>query len=235
LSAMVPTRVLTPIVKQEEDPSNSFDDSGCFLGDERDKSDCMETRTHKGTRWSDSKTSSGVPRNIGWRFSDDITRCRDSMSEYSYTDIGENPWVVTIVPLPIVEDDLSRGPPPTQPDKPQVLPQARGDTYLRPFSQIRLRPGLAPLQVRCGFSRKALAEQLTHAQSVTTPCVEQPTTHPNEGVSTGIDVKTMTNFRNTTASALEESVKAISIKKKGFRKWWRAVFGRTESAASHPR
>jgi hypothetical protein len=140
---MEPTRFLTPIVEQEADLSNSFDDSGCFIGDERDKRDCMETRTGEGTRWSDSRTSNGVPRNIGWRFSDDITRCRDLMSECSYTDMGENPWFVTIVPLPIVEDDLSRGPPPTQPDKPQVLPQARGDKYLRPFSQIRLRPGLA--------------------------------------------------------------------------------------------
>jgi hypothetical protein len=235
-SAMHPNRVLTSIVEQEENSIGGFDDSGFSLKDECDRGDDMKTQTGECTTWRHSKTSS-VPRNIGWRFSDDIIPRCNSMSDCGYNDMGEKPQGLITTPLQIVKDGMARDPPSVQPEEPRVLLQARADRNLRSFSQVWSRPSLTAFQVKCRYSHTSPAAQLTSAQRVTTPsrvCMEQQVTHPHNGASIGIDMATKMHLNEATTSVSEESVKAQSTKRKGFRGWWRRVFGRTGSASPQP-
>jgi hypothetical protein len=135
-SSEKPTHVLTPIVEQEENASDGFDDSGCFLDDEDglagvSASDLGSTQRKSETaqydeRWRNSRGS--LPRNIGWRFSDDldggaVARSRDSMSDDSYDEMEDSPHIAVEVPPPVAEDDMIQAPSSFHLESPQqVLP-----------------------------------------------------------------------------------------------------------------
>jgi phage gp46-like protein len=79
-----------------------------------------------------------------------------------------------------------------------------------------------PTKVWCGYRRKGLAERLTDAQSYTTTGIistEQPQTNSHDSTSTSSDDDLKTYVIS----------KGTSNKKKGFRGWWREVFGRMAS------
>jgi hypothetical protein len=238
-SSEKPTHVLTAIVEQEEDASDGFDDSGCFLDDEdghagASASDLGCTQRESETtqydeRWRNSRGS--LPRNIGWRFSDDldggaVARSRDSMSDDSYDEMEDGPHVAVEVPPSVTEDDMTQAPSSFHPESPQhVLPLNGGEKTPQPVNHNRLRRGPSPLQVSCEYSHQKPAERLTDAQNVpnlSMAYAEQPMTIVHDSTSTRSDVDLKAHATKDTTPS----------RKKGFRGWCRGVFGRTEGRAS---
>jgi hypothetical protein len=183
-----------------------------------------EAQPEPATTCCDENNRNSVPRNIGWRFSVDIVRCRDSLSDYSDEELEEDLDVAVEVSAPMAEDDPARVPSPVQPETPkQDLPLTGDDKSLQPISHTRWQRSLSPLRVWCGCKHKCSAEQLTDVQNFTTTSMiytEQPPKNPHDSASTsssGADPKT----HATSNSA--------SSKKKSFRRWVRGVFGRVAS------
>jgi hypothetical protein len=180
-SAMLPKRtVAQPHREKEETPEDSNDDSGCFMEDyaegdvevETPVMDDLEHIQYESTPWDDR------PRNIGWRFSDDIDeatakRYRDSLSSgVEEIEVMETALAVAVaVPLP---DEQSR---PANPFK--VLNSKASKESLKKLRAIEAAPpptslqprrryGPSPLQVSCGFSNKPSSERLIKPKAVTT-------------------------------------------------------------------
>jgi hypothetical protein len=183
-----------------------------------------EAQPEPATTYCDqSNRSSSLPRNIGWRFSDDIVRRRDSLSDDGYNELEGDLKITIQAPLQISEADLARLSCIVQSKGPkQDISLTGGESCLRPVSHNRWPLGPSPLKVWCGYRRKGLAERLTDAQNYTTTGIistEQPQTNSHDSTSTSSD----DDLKMYVIS------KGTSNKKKGFRGWWREVFGRMAS------
>jgi len=141
VEARAPTRAVTcnpnPIDEQEEEELGSpFDDSGYSDGEEPGIEE-WPLPVHR---------ESGLPRNIGWRFSDDIdesaaARYRDSMTQSLVEEFEKALEVAKSSPLPVVGDDLVQSPPPVH------IPQTATRSSSIAADHSRLRHGPSRLQV----------------------------------------------------------------------------------------
>jgi hypothetical protein len=183
-----------------------------------------EAQPEPETTYCNQSNRSSLPRNIGWRFSDDIVHRRDSLSDDGYDELEEDLQITVTAPLRISEADLAKLPSTFEPEtSDQVLPIAVDEKSLQTVSHKRCPSCRWPLRVWRGSLHKVSAERLTGTQNFTTTSmmyIKQPTIDPHYSVSTSSNV-------DLKAHATLSS--AFSSKRKGFRKWWRGVFGRPAS------
>lgn len=244
-SASIPAHILTPIPEHEQD--DTVDDSGCYMDEDGDglavgvaempveapglaeSVDEMLMQTHTRGNLNDSKVS--LPRNIGWRFSDDYTpnaQDRDSMSDDDLAELEAD--VVAAVaaqrssrPFPVDENECRR-------EKMSLLgfPSATFRNSGTSAFKNRLRHGPSPLQVSCGCKHKASSEQLTDAQDVATASLE-PSVEPKSGFhvhNTSLGSEDSMNSTTYSKSGLRKSADGNGNGKKGRKGWWRGIFGR---------
>lgn len=241
-AAQPPLRILDPVdEREEEDLNDANDDSGCFMDEEFDRMD--QNSKDLGVPPLDVERSlhrrSGVPQNIGWRFSDDIdlaaaARLRDSLSIDEWAEMEEDLEVAVTVPLP-TEDEPAPSSPPLQLEelRPPAPPPTTTGTFLNPYLP---RHGPSPLQVSCGFSHKPSSDQLIEEQTVTTPSMlhrEELTANPraNDMDSLGLDRRIIAAME--AAPSMKDASEAQKVKKKGLRGWWRGVVGRKTGAVPY--
>jgi hypothetical protein len=174
---------------------------------------------------------SGVPRNLGWRFSDDIDPAGaalycDSMSVDDLAELEEDVEAAVAESFPLAKNDLAQCSSPSQVEeaKKPATPTTIG-TFL---NLARPRLGPSPLQVSSGHNHESSDNQLTHAQNVTTCSIikreELMANLWSEGIdSLGLDEKVIATTNSVSTG--EEKSHTQPIMKKSLKRWWRGVVG----------
>ncbi|KAF2826486.1 hypothetical protein CC86DRAFT_292726 [Ophiobolus disseminans] len=226
VTARTPTRALTsvaPSINQQEDADNTFNGSSYTVTDDERSS---ASSGHAERPWA-LRRESGIARNIGWRFSDEIDDAAvagycDSMSDGLIEELENDLEITVRLPLPVMGDDL------TQPSPPIHTPQATPNSSIQIADHGRLRHESSPLQV--GNYR------LSASQSVTLTAMQQATA-PNLMIRDGLMANARGNYLHSlvldagfmammVSGSTGVASKAKSAKKKGFRAWCRGVFNR---------
>ncbi|KAF1918228.1 hypothetical protein BDU57DRAFT_555858 [Ampelomyces quisqualis] len=228
-SAAIPARTLTPIPEREQD--DSIDDSGCYMDEEVDGLvegvDDLPVEARSVGELNDSTVS--LPRNIGWRFSDDITPLENARNRTSMSDDG----------LAGLEADVAaavavRRPSMSVGEIKSKREESKGSS--RSSFKTRLRHGPYPLQVSCGCTHKVSAERLTEAQNVATTGVEPGPETKTESRGNHIGShgsKDTMSFAKNSATSLRKSAEAKGEGKKSRKGWWRGMFGRTSDQTAN--
>lgn len=244
-SASIPAHILTPIPEQEQD--DTVDDSGCYMDEDGDglaagvaempvealglgeSADEMLMQAETRGDLDDSKVS--LPRNIGWRFSDDCNpnaQDRDSMSDDDLAELEADVAAAVAAqrasrPSPVEENECRR--------EKMSLPGFPLATFRNSGTSAfkdRLRHGPSPLQVSCGCKHKASSERLADAQDEATASLE-PGVEPKSrfhGHNTSLGSEDSMNSTTYSKSGLRKSADGNGNVKKGRKDWWRGIFGR---------
>jgi hypothetical protein len=174
-TAQLLPRMPPAVDKQEEDnTSDTHTDSG-LIDDSDPESDARGTvemdRAFNAAQLA-IQAGNRVPRNIGWRFSDDIdqvavNRYRDSINDGTFEDLEEALQIAMAVQLPGLDGNLNHPTSPIQPVKAHALTSQASIASLRAATPNPLRYGPSPPQVSNERSHMS-NEVLTMAQIVTT-------------------------------------------------------------------
>jgi hypothetical protein len=216
---------MTPIMEQE--------DSGCFVGNEGDQVD-ENRKVYLGksnTAGDASQSQESLPRNIGWRFSDDLDanaaeRESDTSEGESWRQLARDLGAAMTAHLPDPSGprpsaDTLRSPPST--------PRARAGSFFRPIKQARLWHGSSPLRVRDVLSQKFGMEGSAHEENASTadPILrDEPLVSPLvQAADPHLPDDEMVVARRSTADT-EGSVEIKGLKKKGLKGWWIGVLDR---------
>jgi hypothetical protein len=237
-SASIPARTLTPMQESEQD--DSMDDSGCYMDEESDRlaegADDLPIQPASTGDFDDSKVN--LPRNIGWRFSDDVTPLANAQNCDSTSDdeIAEMEADLAVAVATMnnglagssftMGGSTSTGKETSLP----VFPPATLKPPARPAFQTRLRHGPSPLQVSCGCTHKASEERLTKAQNVATSSVEsleRLMTESRGNTFGSLESVGRMNAASRSTTSLRKSAEAKGEGKKNRKGWWRSIFGKT--------
>ncbi|KAH7411585.1 hypothetical protein DE146DRAFT_602624 [Phaeosphaeria sp. MPI-PUGE-AT-0046c] len=158
-SATLPEGTLTAHREEEETLKDAQDDSGCFMEDDVELGDGAVEPVMDDFEYIEQEINppDNAPRNIGWRFSDDIEEATAARYRHSL-DLSDDDFEAMEATLAVAV---------AVPLSPK---QAAASTNRLPHStlQPRRRYGPSPLQVSCGFSHKPWIERLTQQKEMST-------------------------------------------------------------------
>jgi hypothetical protein len=219
-----------------------FEDSACFVSDDHDQMDHKSELTHmeSSSVQLGTKSQSSPPRNLGWRFSDDIdeataARYADFTDDDRYADIEADLEVAMAAPYPVVDDQVLRCQSPVQSHRSNDL------VSLPTLSSLFQRTNLSklwhspsPRQVSCVTFQASPLEQAIRTQDINTPIIsfrnKQMNNTLNDDVNPDANINTTTNPRSNT----DGDLKTKPTKNKTLRGWWRGVFGKNQKTAPRP-
>jgi hypothetical protein len=228
-------RVPITVDKQEEDNTSDTHNDNGFEDDvdsEGDARGTVEIDRAFDTAQLAIQAGNSVPRNIGWRFSDDIDEVavdsyRDSINDGTFEELEEALQIAMAVPLPDLDETLNRPTSPVQHVKAHVMTSQASITSLRVATQNPLRYGPSPLQVINDRSHKN-SEVLIMAQTVTTSSMlinDEIVANPRSDntASLGLDTTIVAAMSSSPSQELpsEEQPK----RKRSIKGWFRGVFG----------
>jgi hypothetical protein len=207
ISLHVPARI-----EEQSEGESSVSDTG-FVEDTDSDGDM-------GHAWASEQRASirsSVPRNLGWRFSDDVDpevvpKYRDSINDGTYEELEEALEVAMSVPLPVVLEDLRLPPSPVQ-----------------PATVVRHLPSLDALVGTPRPTGPVLLHGSSPLHSNTTPDMllrDELAANPR---GDNLDIRGL-DIAIAAIMALNPSGRSAAgeapAKKKGFKGWLRGVFGR---------
>ncbi|KAH5787376.1 hypothetical protein HBI16_012320 [Parastagonospora nodorum] len=224
--------ILPPVDEREEEELNeSVDDSGIFMDEEPHH----ELPDQTNERYALDRLSD-VPRNIGWRFSDDIDRTTaashvDSMTARNLAELNEDVDAAVALSFPLTKSEPSRCATPDQVDESKS--PAASTKFGKFLNAARPRHGPPRLQVSGDYTHSNAVDTLTNAQNVTTHSVTQreeliANPRANGMDNLALDDK-MIELINP-APNMDGVPQAHNAKKKGLKGWWKGVVGRRMNA-----
>lgn len=227
------TRILAPVYEREE-VNKSVDDSGVFMDDEPD---------HELPAQLDEQQAlnrlSGVPRNVGWRFSDDIDPATaagyiDSMTARDLAEMKEDVDAAVALSFPLTKSGPGRCSSPDQVDESKSpAASTKFGKFLHP---AWLRHGPSRLQVSSAYTHQDAHNPLINAQNVTTHKITQREELMANTRADGMDslalddkmIEAINSAPNTGGNP-----EARNAKKKSLKGWWKGVVGRTTNAVPY--
>jgi len=221
-------RMLPPVdEREEEELTEGVDDSGVFMDEELnhelpDRSD----EQHAPNRLS------GVPRNIGWRFSDDIdpataTSYIDAMTARDLAEMKEDVDAAVALSFPLPKSETSLSCSPEQAGEAKSF--AASATFGKFLNPATPRHGPSRLQVSSHYAHSNANEPLTNAQNFFTHNVAQREESMKNPRTDGMDSleldKKMIGAINSAPNT-DGVPEAQNAKKKSLKGWWKDVVSR---------
>jgi hypothetical protein len=216
-------RVLPPVDEREEEELNeSVDDSGVFMDEEPDHDLPNQTNEQYALdRLSD------VPRNVGWRFSDDIDPAMaasyvDSMTARDLAELKEDVDAAVALSFPLTKSEPGRCGSPDRVDESKS--PAASTKFGKFLDAARPRHGPLRLQGSGDYTHSNADGTLTNAQNVTTHRVKQREELMANPRADGMDNLGLDN------KMIELINSAPNTKKKSVKRWWKGIVGRRMNA-----